>query len=54
MKKSKKLNLKKKNEEVSNEAENLESESLDEKDLENLSDELDQIIKEDIKESDEE
>lgn len=43
-----------KNEEVSNEAENLESESLDEKDLENLSDELDQIIKEDIKESDEE
>lgn len=43
-----------KNEEVSNEAENLESGSLDEKDLENLSDELDQIIKEDIKESDEE
>ena len=43
-----------KNEEVSNEAENLESESLDEKDLGNLSDELDQIIKEDIKESDEE
>lgn len=43
-----------KNEEVSNEAENLESESLDKKDLENLSDELDQIIKEDIKESDEE
>lgn len=43
-----------KNEEVSNEAENLEIESLDEKDLENLSDELDQIIKEDIKESDEE
>ena len=43
-----------KNEEVSNEAENLESESLDEIDLENLSDELDQIIKEDIKESDEE
>lgn len=43
-----------KNEEVSNEPENLEIESLDEKDLENLSDELDQIIKEDIKESDEE